>query len=226
MPRVGTRQSNNFAECRPAGTRQRAAEFFLKLRRVPDHDTRRRKLTLPSAADLALNKAALIPSPAPGRRALSLFLSFLSPSHLSLPQPPPPHIAGPRLRPGHRASPRGPSWRPPLSASPRRRRPRPHRPPWRPPPPPARPPRRPPPPSAATAPAGGHCRREEEEAGEKRGEGEKRGGEGEGEEKEGAGLGPSTLTPLRSSPPSSPTLVVAILVAKVCPTPVVVSSST
>ena len=178
------------------GTRQRTAEFFLKLRRVPDHDTRRRKLTLPSAADLALGKAAVSFNRA--RPALSLSLSFshfslpltslslsrhrrTSPAHASAPATAPPR-AGPRgLRPGHRASP-------------------------------PRAPR--------------HCRREEEEAGEKRGGWEKRGGEGEGEEKEGAGLGPSTLTPLRSSPPSSPTLVVAILVAKVCPTPVVVSSST
>ncbi|XP_066374111.1 uncharacterized protein [Miscanthus floridulus] len=102
---------------------------------------------------------------------------------------PPPHIAGLRLRPGPRLR-TSPATAPPRAAAPRRPEPsgrlpaRSPVPPWRappaataptrpPPPAPAPsaatfpacvPPRWPPPPSAATAPTGGHCRREEEEA--------------------------------------------------------------
>jgi len=86
------------------------------------------------------------------------------------------------------------------------------------------PPRQPPPPPVAISSIGGHCRREKE-AGEKEGgEEKKRGGE-EGEEKEGVSLDLSTLTPLQSSLTSLLALIVAILIAKVCPTPLVVSTS-
>jgi len=51
---AGKKQKNIFCRVPPSWHSKKGYNFFLKFRRVLDHDTRERILALPSAADLAL----------------------------------------------------------------------------------------------------------------------------------------------------------------------------